>query len=246
VGAASSEDSEEAYTKRTLLAELRATRRLTGGLRLGAQLRVAHLAVEDLASGGLLDSGALVGSDGGAEVGVGPALILDLRDNDFAPRRGPYLELSSHFHLDALGSWTNQAHVIDARHYIDMGGRHVLAGQLYAKFTSGDVPFDSLAKLGGAARMRGFYEGRFRDRHMAIAQLDYRSPFWWRFAGALFVAAGAVAPALTDFSLRDGQLAGGAGLRFMLSAKDRAALRLDLAATGGGEMGVYLQLGEAF
>ena len=51
-----------------------------------------------------------------------------------------------------------------------------LALLLETKLSAGDLPFFSLPQLGGSRRLRGFIEGRFRDRASWVATAEYR--FW--------------------------------------------------------------------
>lgn len=114
------------------------------------------------------------------------------------------------------------------------------------QFSTGVVPFQSMPALGGAQRMRGFFDWRFRDDHMVAAQLEYRFPVWWRFGAAVFGGVGDVAPELDAFELGGLELAGGAGVRLALNPKDRVNLRFDFGATSEGDANLYITLGEAF
>jgi hypothetical protein len=113
----------------------------------------------------------------------------------------------------------------------------------FSSGSTGDPPFFDLAKLGGANLFRGSYEGRFRDRRRVAAQAEYRHP--GPIGLAVFGSAGQVARSWGDVRISDLHYAGGAGLRFRLSAAERVNLRLD-DGFGPGESGVYFALGEAF
>ena len=52
----------------------------------------------------------------------------------------------------------------------------MLALQAYAFINNGDVPLRSLASLGGANSMRGYYDGRYRDKDQIVFQAEYRVP----------------------------------------------------------------------
>ena len=46
----------------------------------------------------------------------------------------------------------------------------MLACDLYADTTTGTPSWHMYAKMGGMERMRGYYEGRYRDKKMIEAQ----------------------------------------------------------------------------
>ena len=102
--------------------------------------------------------------------------------------------------------------------------------------------------MGNEMLMRGYYTGRFRDRHYYAAQAEYRwlpFPFSKRVGGAAFVSAGAVSPSLDMLSTRQIRLAGGAGLRYLIFPKKDIFVRLDAGFTREG-VSFYIFTGEAF
>jgi hypothetical protein len=70
-------------------------------------------------------------------------------------------------------------------------------------------------------------------------------PLFWRLGLAGFVGAGDVAHSLGDFRLSELKYSAGAGLRFLVSQRERINLRLD-AAFGKGTSGFYFGIFEAF
>jgi hemolysin activation/secretion protein len=187
-----------------------------------------------------------LGADGGLVVGIGPAIVWDNRDSDFAAKRGGEYAAAALFFPDAIGDYGFGLYTLSARHFLTLVGDHVLAGQIYGQFSNGDVPFQAMPKLGGAERMRGFFQGRYRDKHMVASQLEYRFPVWWRFGAAVFGGVGDVAPTLGAFELDSLEYVGGGGVRFSLSQKDRVNLRFDFGVTSEGNGNLYISLGEAF
>jgi hypothetical protein len=80
---------------------------------------------------------------------------------------------------------------------------------------------------------------------MFLGQVEYHSPYIWRFSLVAFAGAGDVfhtASTLDDIRIKP---AGGLGVRFKLFRDRRMNLRLDLA-TGRGDQGIYLGILEAF
>jgi len=111
---------------------------------------------------------------------------------------------------------------------------------------AGDPPFHQLGFLGGPRRLRGFYEGRYRDQNAVVLQTEYRLPLFWRLKAALFGGIGSVAPEPSDF-IHDLHLRStyGAGLRILLNEDESVHLRLD-AGFAKNSSGFYVTIGEAF
>ena len=93
--------------------------------------------------------------------------------------------------------------------------------------------------------MRGYYEGRYRDRQYLAGQAEYRFPLWWRIGGAAFAGMGDVAPDLGSFTFSSLKPSYGLGLRFMINKEEKVNIRLDYA-WGKETSGFYLEITEAF
>ena len=193
----------------------------------------------------------LVGGEGGDTAGIGYTVSWDSRDSPYFPRRGAYLQTLAFIHDRALGSdFDFTRMVVDARAFIPLFRSHTVGFQLYGAFSGGTPPFYELPALGGQHRMRGFYEGRYRDRQYLTLQAEYRLPLLWKFGVSLFAGVGDVAGSLGGFRLAELKYSYGAGLRFLVNREKRIPLRLDYAAGrsafGQDGTGVYLTLYEAF
>ena len=247
IGNDTREELGEGYTEFGLAVAGALTRRLAGSLRSGAQAGVFRSELTQTQAGGELDRHRVTGSDGALLAGFGPLLVWDDRDNDFATRRGGRYVLSAAYFGKAWGSDFNVAkYEIDARQFFGLRGEHVIGAELYAVANFGTVPFQTMAALGGSNRMRGYFEGRFRDLHMLAVQVEYRLPLFWRFGAAVFGGAGDVAHEIDDFGFGDPKLAGGAGIRYSLNRADRVNVRFDAAGTSTGDLNFYVAFGEAF
>jgi hypothetical protein len=112
--------------------------------------------------------------------------------------------------------------------------------------TTAGASFDQVALVGGSDIMRGYAKGRYRDAWMAAAQVEYRTPFAYRFGAVLFAGAGTVDS--TASGLANGRLLAtyGAGLRYQLDRGQRTAIRLDLARGADGASGLYIGFNQAF
>lgn len=200
----------------------------------------------DYVAGGLFDKEDIPGRYGYHVSGAGVSLTYDTRNNAFSPNHGMMLQFYINPFAAFLGSdyqYTN--YVVDMRRFIRMYKDQVLAVHVFGSFNSGDVPLRSLAYLGGANIMRGYYAGRFRDKNAAAMQVEYRVPLWWRFGAVGFGSVGNVGPELKDINFQCLKYSFGGGVRIALNQKERLNLRLDYGIAPGSQ-GFYLQLGEAF
>jgi len=197
---------------------------------------------------GLLQTNKPLGVEGGNVSGFGPMAVFDNRDNVFTPSNGYFIEAASLFAFQGIGSDFNFSKFsLDARKFIAIGKkkRSVLALNAYGEFTGGDAPFFQLSYLGGGKRMRGYLEGRYRDKHHAMLQAEYRFPLFWRFGGVVFAGTGGVASQVGEV-FNDLRLAYGGGIRFLLNKNEGANVRIDYGVGAKGNSGFYLTIGEAF
>jgi hypothetical protein len=247
IGPETSASMEEEYTPVTLELEGSVGWELFPRLYAGPAFQFSYHDIRDVEPGGMLDQDGVPGSTGAVIYGMGGLLTFDTRDSQMYPRQGSLVETRAGVFLDSRGEdqWFTQVE-LDARKYLPLWNRHVLAFQSRIVWSGGDVPFQAMPELGGSELLRGFYEGRFRDRVAAAAQMEYRFPLFWRLGGVLFGGAGLVSPSLEAVSLRNSKPAGGAGLRIALPAKEqRINFRLDVGFSEDGAA-VYFAAMEAF
>jgi hypothetical protein len=189
------------------------------------------------------------GGEGSANLSVGWGILYDNLHNVLNPRKGSYLELAQLHSSRRWGStFTFNKTYLDLRHYMPVRQRNVLAVQAYGQFTSGNVPFNELALMGGDRLMRGYYLGRYRDRNLFAAQAEYRMlPFSFakRWGASVFAGAGSVFPSFNSLENRNVVWSAGFGPRFLLFPKKDVYNRIDIAFTSEG-VGYYFFIGEAF
>ncbi|MBC6606802.1 BamA/TamA family outer membrane protein [Hymenobacter sp. BT188] len=181
--------------------------------------------------------------------GLGPSILYDGRDNVLSTFQGNYLELSSYFNGGLLNSdFRFSRFLLDARHFqpLTKDNKTILATQLVGQFHVGRVPFRELANLGGEKILRGYYEGRYRDRQLVALQAEVRRHLFWRFNGVVFGGVGQVGNTLSSFDEGGLKATGGAGVRFQFNRQDRLNVRFDYGVGSGGSSGFYFSIGEAF
>ena len=185
--------------------------------------------------------------DGYLVSGLGPAILVDNRDNPLNTRNGLYAELGMVLYAPAIGSaFRFTRYQADLRRYIALSDRQVLAFHGLAKFSAGRVPYRDMANLGGDRIMRGFYEGRFRDRQMAAVQAEFRQQVFSRVGLVAFASLGQVADEVNHLNFHRLKRAAGGGLRLMLNRRERLNIRIDYATGSEEASGLYFAIGEAF
>ena len=204
----------------------------------------SHL--QELETGGFLETGELDGSNGGFQAGAGPAIRLDSRDNTIYPTSGYFVNFRTLFSY--IGDFSYSNLTLDARRYFGWNdGRDVLAIQAFGSFNAGKIPFYKLPQLGGDAALRGITNASvYRDDQMMYSQVEYRRYLFWIVGATAFVGVGDVAPTLGDFRLGDFKYAGGMGLRFQVVKDERLNIRFDYGLARGNQSAFYVSILEAF
>jgi outer membrane protein assembly factor BamA len=181
----------------------------------------------------------------GRLIGIGPTVVRDSRDDSNYPRAGSLTALTLTAYLPAWLSEYRFAELkADQRTFISLPLSSVLALQAFGQMVIGEPPIDALPALGGPAMLRGFFQGRYRDKVYMLGQAEWRVPLFWRLGAALFGATGDVFPDLAHVGGENLKAAGGLGLRINVASRNPVNIRLD-GAFASGSSGVYLVIGEA-
>ena len=246
-------DTKEAqrglYTYRGVGMRNSALKQIEGHNYLGIFTEGRWLDADSLPAFDAVDT-PLRGANGYRFFGVGPSFVHDSRDVILCSTQGRYFELTATVNAAWFPEENEGANVYamvnaDHRRFFCVRPNTVLAYQLVARASWGDVPYRELPALGGPLLHRGYYFGRFRDRHLWCAQAEVRQKLFWRLGGVAFGSAGRVYPHLQGPLLEGIRPAAGAGLRFKLSKEDEANIRFDVAWTPDSH-GFYVYFAEVF
>lgn len=241
------DEAEEPYKFNQYYIYLHLHRKIANGLFIGMMFENQKVWDIEYIKGGIFDQQHVAGRSGYSVSGLGGSMTYDTRNNAFASDRGFYGQLFINYFDTYLSSdYTYSNIVVDLRKYFSLGRNKVFALQLYNFNTTGTVPLRSLAAFGGANRMRGYYEGRYRDLDQLLIQGEYRFNIYKRFGAVAFAGTGSVANSFSDYALNDLRYSYGAGIRFALDKKEKLNIRVDYGIGQGKNHGFYLQLGEAF
>jgi outer membrane protein assembly factor BamA len=216
------------------------------GLGVGGEVEIRSDKVVASNDGGPIKIGDVPGAAGGLSSGVGLIVNYDTRDNIYSTLHGSYAAFNGMFYSRAFGStFKFSRYTLDVRNFTSVFTTHTFAVQGLFVLANGLEPFYTMAGLGGEVNMRGYYEGRFRDNDMAVVQLEYRLPVWWRFGLVAFGDVGQVGRTTDDFTWNGFKYSFGAGLRVLLIEDQRLGVRLDYGI-GNDSSELYFSILEAF
>ena len=242
------DNQEESYSFRQAYLYFHLKRKMATKFFVGIVYEAQKVWDINYEQGGLLDKAAIPGINGYFISGIGTSLSFDSRNNAFAPDKGLYMQLFwNHFDRTWGSDFNYNNWVADIRTYQKLGDKSTLALQLLTFSSNGaEVPLRSLAAFGGATKMRGYYEGRFRDKQQMFFQGEYRFPVYKFLQAVVFGGLGSVASKWKEYAMDNIKYSAGGGLRFVLSKQEKLSLRLDYGIGQGTNRGFYVQLGEAF
>jgi hypothetical protein len=170
------------------------------------------------------------------------------------PSRGGRVSLGIDRFEDFLGGHTYVQLKGQATRMFSLGSpRRVLA--LSAQFKSvedwgGKVPFQRLSSLGESSPLRGFSNGRFRDRRLLLGNLEYRFMVWQSASvepvyglGTLFLDVGRTFDQFEE--LGDGVIKYSVGTGFLIASTKSFYLRGQVGYGGEGVESIF-SFGRAF
>ena len=225
----------------------RLLRRVANNLYLGAQYRLvtvttAFTNLPDWLPGDILRDGIKIRSSG-----LGLVAEYDSRDNEFNPFAGSYLELTSNFARETIGSDRDyEQYTVGYNHYGKLGKDGVLAWRATGCVSGGDAPFYDICLFGGESdAIRGYVGGQYRDEVSLTTQLEYRKKFHKKWGMVAFAGVGQVAPSISEMSTDSLLPSYGVGIRLMASKEHRINLGIDFAR-GKDSYAWYFRIAEAF
>ena len=177
-------------------------------------------------------------------LGAGVTIQYDTRDNMTATTRGLYLKLEQLFNPRFLANkYAFSQTELTASSFHPLWKGAILATNLHARFTYGKTPWGLLSTLGGSYTMRGYFEGRYRDKSEIDLCLELRQHIWRRNGAVVWVGGGTIFP---EFSaMRLSRLLPNYGVGYRWEFKRFINVRLDLGF-GKGQTGFIFSINEAF
>lgn len=178
-------------------------------------------------------------------VGVGATLAYDTRDVLTAPHRGVYVMVSQMFRPGWMGNhYAFSTTDIQADVYGKAWRGATFGVDFRSTFNVGHPSWNMLACLGNSFSMRGYYEGRYRDRNKMEAQIELRQHVWRRNGVVVWVGAGTVFHRFGD--MRFNRILPNYGLGYRWEFKKNVNVRLDYGFGKAGQSGFLFSINEAF
>lgn len=246
VGPNTVEDALEKYNMETITVRVALLNRIPPNVNFGFEFNFENHKMLEVQEGGLLDTNQVVGWNGARISGLSFVFNFDDRDNVYSPQEGNYLIFKGGFSSKSFGaSHSFNRYTIDMRKYFLFMGKHTFAAQLYLQSNFGDAPFQSIAWLGGPERNRGYFRGRYMDKHYLLLQTELRLRFFKRFQINAFFSYGEVTPVPSELFTYP-KFSYGGGVRFQLIKTNPTLIRMDIGANQYGGTGLYFGVNEAF
>ena len=213
--------------------------RVTGALKVGPAIRWNYVNSDTIARPELLEGQDRILRN----YGFGFVAEYDTRDNMKDAYSGWYAYSGVLFRPKFL--WNKYAFTtldLRLRHYKQVWKGGVLAGDLYALFNFGNPSWAMMSQVGNSNRMRGYYTGRYRDKHMINLQLELRQHIWGRHGIALWAGVGNVFHDADSF----GKLLPNFGIGYRFAFRRRMNIRLDFGIGKNWQNGFVFNINEAF
>ena len=178
-------------------------------------------------------------------IGAGFSAVYDTRDVLTYPHRGFYINLSQCFRPRFMGNdyaFSTTELQVDAYQRVWKGA--ILAEDFRTMLNFGNPSWGMMALLGNSNSMRGYYEGRYRDKHKMEAQVELRQHIWKRNSLTTWVGAGTVFHKFSE--LRSRHILPNFGIGYRWEFKKNVNVRLDYGFGKAGQTGFLFSINEAF
>lgn len=175
--------------------------------------------------------------------GVGASIQYDTRDFITNASKGVYIYLAQMLRPSWLGNdnkFSTTEFTVRGYKKVWKGG--ILAAELDSRFNFGNPSWALMAELGGSKSMRGYYEGRYRDKHSIEVQLELRQHVWRRNGITIWAGLGNVFHDKRTFK----KILPNYGVGYRWEFKKRVNVRLDLGFGKSGQNGFIFNINEAF
>jgi hypothetical protein len=189
---------------------------------------------------------------GGTYLYIGPSVIYDTRNNNTYTSSGMMINAYYNIMQGVLGNNSYHGGFINVEYtqFISLSKSLILGIDIQDQNLTGSrSPFYLLPQLGSDEMMRGYYEGRYRDRNLIAGQAELRYRVSERFGVVGFIGAGEVFHSTFTLPALKPDLGG--GVRYFFDIEKGLSIRVDYGigqkpAGEQRESGLYIGLGQSF
>lgn len=177
--------------------------------------------------------------------GIGVTIQYDSRDVPINAFKGYYAQFKQMFYPKLTNhSYHFNTSEVFLQGYWRTWKDCVLAAQIHSRsMYGGTAPWFMLSLVGDNGNMRGYYEGRYRDRDILEGQIEFRQHIYKHIGVTLFGGFANVFPDYKHIEMKHTLPNFGMGIRWEL--KPRMNICLDLGFTRD-KPGVQFSMGETF
>ncbi|WP_053058338.1 polymerase [Pedobacter sp. BMA] len=253
VGNSTREANKDKLIQQQFKVLLQAEKQLLPKTYSGVSLGFENYEYNDLQPDGIFNLNPYYKNRNGSVLYIGVSQAYDSRNNNNYTTKGFFIRGTYQYAPDIFseGSFTGSQIKFDLRNFWKLSNKFSFGVQgLYNIITGKNTPVYLLQQMGNDEMMRGYYNGRFRDKNLLVAQGELRYRYNTRFGATLFGGTGTVW-GNDQFNARGFKPNYGAGLRYFFDPEKGISIRLDY---GVGEKrsneqrqsGFYISIAEAF
>ncbi len=165
-------------------------------------------------------------------------------DNQISPEKGVFISISQLFYpgfIFQCKPFYKTNITTDFFTKVWKGG--VLAFDIYGEFNYGDSPWLFWGEIGGSERMRGYYQGRYKDRNIAFIQMELRQNIYREHGIAIWGGAGNIFHSFDTFKIKETLPTYGAGYRLNIAG---IIVRLDVGFGINGQYSIIAGINQSF
>ncbi len=236
----SNDDNESKYRYLALNAEAHFAWRVGRSIYIGPMLTCDYVNAGNLQKPELWDGQPLRTFN----YGIGASFQFDTRDNLTAPKRGVFVRLDQSFDFGWMGNkYPFKSNELTGAWYGPLWKGATLAARLHWQLTWGQTPWSLMPAIGGSSSMRGYFEGRYRDKGEVDVCIELRQHLWRRNGAVAWVGAASLFPKLTEINFR--QILPNFGFGYRWEFKKNVNVRVDVGF-GKHQSGLFFNINEAF
>ncbi len=212
--------------------------------KIAPQLYIGPALGFDFTQGSKLTNPELIAGFSPIDRSYNYGAVITYDSRDFIPNayKGFYFKIQQRNYTDFKSKPFFKTNIA-ANYYQRAWKGAVFAFDMFTEFSYGTVPWTMMAPIGGSYRMRGYYEGRYRDNNMVTFQVEYRQKIYNRHGIAMWGGFGNIW-GKEAFSLRHTLPNYGIGYRWEF--KNRVNVRLDYGFGKSGQNSFLFSINEAF
>ena len=247
-------DSTTAYHRNWWQIDLNFIRMVAPNLFAGVKLDLNHTEASDLNPRMLEDEHVVRQGTVFKNSGFGAIIQYDSRDFTVNAYSGLYVNLTAAAYRGFLHGTTNyNYYLLDYRQYkqIKRPGR-TIAWQVKMELNTDDVPWTDMAFLGTPFDLRGYISGRYRDKSVTLAIVEYRHMFMRktpnkkgsyksRHGFVTWIGTGAISPVIRNST----NFLPNYGIGYRFEIQERMNARIDFGV-GEDTSAFYVSFNEAF